>query len=416
MQHLRFKFPTLAVAVTDELVLFAYKAQQVFAALPVGDPLHEALMPSQLEWKGIEEEDAIRQQLNTDAIGIAASRLYIAEAVLGPVCFLADLHLSAGTAGLPVTVDTHRSPVTLSRIAAQSVLFRPTILLRGLAAHIMAEAMLNAPQVLGSLQLLLNPTGLVRSFQRGMADLIGLPLAGIQERSPTMFFAGIGQGSVSLVKEISGWTFTSIGGFSNAVSRALDSSGAVMSVVGAPVSGALGIVGAISSGLAEGLNPQAQPRRLARDTSSGSSQGINRIAATRLMRHESLLRQAHYLTHVMAKDVTIHQGTRSLNDATSIASFLLQSPMLLLTSEALIVFSEHGATPVLVMDTKEAEMGEYGAAKELRLFSPRAAPANNITAEAGATIVCHLADRAWLSLMPLLWKLKSQRGLLANHA
>ena len=50
-------------------------------------------------------------------------------------------------------------------------------------AHVVAEALLNAPQVLGSLSLLFNPTGLVRSVRAGVSDFIGLPLAALQNQS-----------------------------------------------------------------------------------------------------------------------------------------------------------------------------------------------------------------------------------------
>ena len=40
------------------------------------------------------------------------------------VRLLLDAHVTAGTAGVPVALDTHRAPVTLSRIAADRVLFR----------------------------------------------------------------------------------------------------------------------------------------------------------------------------------------------------------------------------------------------------------------------------------------------------
>lgn len=50
-------------------------------------------------------------------------------------------------------------------------------------AHGVAEALLNAPQVLGSLSLLLNPTGLLRSLRAGVADLVGLPMAALQNHS-----------------------------------------------------------------------------------------------------------------------------------------------------------------------------------------------------------------------------------------
>ena len=104
----------------------------------------------------------------------------------------------------PHTLSPRRAPLTLSRNEAHEALFRPHVLVRGLAAHLMAEALLNAPQMLGSLQLLFNPTGLVESLRAGMGDLIGLPLAALEARSAALFLAGLGQGSASLVRHISG--------------------------------------------------------------------------------------------------------------------------------------------------------------------------------------------------------------------
>lgn len=38
-------------------------------------------------------------------------------------------------------------------------MYRPGVLARGFSAHVMAEAMLSAPLMVGSLELLFNPTG-----------------------------------------------------------------------------------------------------------------------------------------------------------------------------------------------------------------------------------------------------------------
>lgn len=77
-------------------------------------------------------------------------------------------------------------------------------ILDGVVAHFLAEALLNAPLVIGSLQLFFNPTGLVRSIQRGVADMIDLPMQGLQRGGALEFLAGVGHGSVSLVREVSG--------------------------------------------------------------------------------------------------------------------------------------------------------------------------------------------------------------------
>ena len=61
------------------------------------------------------------------------------------------------------------------------------------------------PSAIGSLQLLFDPLGLVRSLRRGLFDMVHLPLLGIQGKSLSHFIVGLHQGSASLLKELSGW-------------------------------------------------------------------------------------------------------------------------------------------------------------------------------------------------------------------
>ncbi|KAL4436856.1 hypothetical protein ABPG75_003995 [Micractinium tetrahymenae] len=251
VHDLLVQLPTLAVAADDSLLLFVDRLSGLLsagaghdssggvagrdgsgAAQAAGGSRGAAQAPggsaagSRPDGSAMQQAgqlELLQQGLAAEAAGAAASRLYIEQAVVESVRLLLDAHIAAGTAGVPVAVDTYRAPVTLSRIAAHDVLFRPHILVRGLMAHGVAEAVLNAPQVLGSLSLLFNPTGLVQSVRAGVSDLIGLPLAALQNQSLAQFISGVGQGSVSLVKHTLGWTLTSISGFSQAFSRAVDS-------------------------------------------------------------------------------------------------------------------------------------------------------------------------------------------------
>lgn len=58
-------------------------------------------------------------------------------------------------------------------------------MLHGLLAHALAEAMLSAPGMLGSLDLLFNPTGLLQSLGQAWGTLLLGPLAAIEARSPS---------------------------------------------------------------------------------------------------------------------------------------------------------------------------------------------------------------------------------------
>ena len=73
--------------------------------------------------------------------------------------------------------------MVLPSLAAEGVLFRVPVMVRALLAHLAAEGLLNAPRVLGSLELLFNPTGLLTSVAQGFQDLLALPLAALEARS-----------------------------------------------------------------------------------------------------------------------------------------------------------------------------------------------------------------------------------------
>ena len=74
--------------------------------------------------------------------------------------------------------------MALAGLQGQRLLFRPGVMLQAAAAHFTAEALMNAPRMLGSLELLLNPTGLLASVSAGLGDLLGLPLAALVDASP----------------------------------------------------------------------------------------------------------------------------------------------------------------------------------------------------------------------------------------
>ena len=61
----------------------------------------------------------------------------------------------------------------------------------------------SAPYLFGSLQVLFDPVGLIRSVRRGLFDMVRLPLQGLQNRSLASFLSGLGYGSATFVREIS---------------------------------------------------------------------------------------------------------------------------------------------------------------------------------------------------------------------
>jgi len=101
------------------------------------------------------------------------------------------------------------------------LLYRPQALAHAAAARCVAELILNAPGMVGSLELFFNVTGLLHSVSAGLIDLFNLPLTGLSSKSLTAFVAGIWMGWASLLRHMSGWTLTSVAGFSLSVARIL---------------------------------------------------------------------------------------------------------------------------------------------------------------------------------------------------
>jgi hypothetical protein len=121
----------------------------------------------------------------------------------------------------PVVVNIHQAPVVLSAFSVTGVKFPLVVLVRGLLAHYATQCVLNAPSVLGSMDILFNVTGLVKSLQAGLNDLLRLPVQGFQH-GPHGFLFGLGAGGFSLVRHISVWTFTSLAGFALTLAQVLE--------------------------------------------------------------------------------------------------------------------------------------------------------------------------------------------------
>lgn len=68
-------------------------------------------------------------------------------------------------------------------------------------------------------------------------------VSSLQSRSATAFLLGVGAGSVSLISHLSGWTLTSISGFSTAFARVLEVRPCLCLCLCYPTTAAVAVVG-----------------------------------------------------------------------------------------------------------------------------------------------------------------------------
>lgn len=106
VQDARLALPPLAAAVDDGVVAFA---RRVLGSLEAGEAEHgDASLGFEDSTTPMSPSGALRRALTAEAAGAAASRLYVASCTVQPISVLLDVHLAAGTAGIPVALDTTR--------------------------------------------------------------------------------------------------------------------------------------------------------------------------------------------------------------------------------------------------------------------------------------------------------------------
>ena len=112
-------------------------------------------------------------------------------------------------------------PLSFAPVSLVSVLCSGDRLVKELSANYVADAILRSPVLLGSLDLLGNPTNLFSNFAAGFHDLFVLPTRAIP-RGPLAFIGAFGSGVSSLLQHISEGTLQSVSGFTHSLARHVD--------------------------------------------------------------------------------------------------------------------------------------------------------------------------------------------------
>jgi hypothetical protein len=122
----------------------------------------------------------------------------------------------------PVAVAFQRFPLLLGAVELHAVRVRAAPLLRVALQHYAHDLFQSAPAVVGTIDLLGNPTGLLREVSAGVRDAVLLPLDGVRRLSPSGFAVGLVRGVGSLVQHVAIGSFASISALSLGVARNLD--------------------------------------------------------------------------------------------------------------------------------------------------------------------------------------------------
>ena len=182
----------------------------------LGDMVVSFLPPSyhnSSKSRGNEENIALKV---LDLTSSSIQPVVMGELNVTPVTFNVTLH---GSAKLFLSVDD--SPLSLGEFQLSPVFLPTSALVQKLTYHYVTAAVFKAGWVLGSLELLGNPAGLVRSLSQGVADFFYLPYDGLT-RGPGAFVSGMSRGMSSFVRHVSAGALTSITSLASSMARNLD--------------------------------------------------------------------------------------------------------------------------------------------------------------------------------------------------
>ena len=133
-----------------------------------------------------------------------------------PLVFNVTIHAS-----VRLFVAVEDTPLNLSQFELSPVFLESAGLVQKLTFHYLTAALLKSGWVLGSLELLGNPAGLIRNFSQGLADFFYLPYDGLT-RGPSAFVRGMSRGTSSLLRHFSTGAIMSVTNLASSVSRNLD--------------------------------------------------------------------------------------------------------------------------------------------------------------------------------------------------
>jgi hypothetical protein len=103
--------------------------------------------------------------VRTSDLVLADPQLYIHSLTVSDLRLVLTACVSS-----PVVLDVRAAPVCLSELELRTVLFPSAVLARGVLGHYVTEAICNVHRVVGSLELLFNPTGEGKLNGRGVRD------------------------------------------------------------------------------------------------------------------------------------------------------------------------------------------------------------------------------------------------------
>eukprot|EP00057_Strongylocentrotus_purpuratus_P032464 XP_787735.2 PREDICTED: vacuolar protein sorting-associated protein 13B isoform X1 [Strongylocentrotus purpuratus] len=150
------------------------------------------------------------------AMDALKSPIGLQQLTILPISLTASVHAS-----LKMFLSLDQTRLQFQRYETGPIYATHRQLGQALTLHYTSGALFKAGWAIGSLDLIGNPAGFLRSARTGLYDTMYLPYEGLT-RGPSAFVSGVASGMSSLVRHLSAGTLTSITKFASSMSRNLD--------------------------------------------------------------------------------------------------------------------------------------------------------------------------------------------------
>ncbi|CAK9101913.1 Vacuolar protein sorting-associated protein 13B (Cohen syndrome protein 1 homolog), partial [Durusdinium trenchii] len=205
--------PIAAVVVAQERRFQSLRQNRALAARQQEHAQHES------EGRVGAGRGFVDAKVPSEIMPAASDRIYVRKLCIGELQLMATVR----TTTLPMFVGIDRTQLRFSKVELADLYEGPLALQKDLMAHYVADAILGSPALLGSLEILGNPVGFVRSVGAGMYDLFSLPLGAIRHGyGAGGVLRGVARGWTSLLLHFGEGALMSVSGFSSSVARNLD--------------------------------------------------------------------------------------------------------------------------------------------------------------------------------------------------
>eukprot|EP00005_Dracoamoeba_jomungandri_P011977 CAMPEP_0174277286 /NCGR_PEP_ID=MMETSP0439-20130205/60850_1 /TAXON_ID=0 /ORGANISM="Stereomyxa ramosa, Strain Chinc5" /LENGTH=434 /DNA_ID=CAMNT_0015369595 /DNA_START=1143 /DNA_END=2444 /DNA_ORIENTATION=- len=158
-------------------------------------------------------DDRIEEWLQTQVLG----SVFVSKFIIEELSLELSIQLNVG-----IFLGSGHTPLCFSAVHLHNFSATPTQLFSEIAPHYVADSVLRTPAILGSLELLGNPTGIMRAMGSGVYDLVYQPIHGMQEGGISGLVGGIGRGTSSLLLSTTHALLSSLSGLSSNLGRNVD--------------------------------------------------------------------------------------------------------------------------------------------------------------------------------------------------